>query len=83
MMPNTVPNRPTNGADDEMVASTGSPRCKLATSRFLPRSIERRDPVNQQLELDRVVPPLHPGSSTPVEELGDAPGRSPGRRARP
>ena len=41
MMPPTVPNRPTNGADEETVASTGSPRRRPASSRSLLRSIAR------------------------------------------
>ena len=41
MMPPTVPNRPTNGADDATVASTGIPRRSPASSRSLLRSIAR------------------------------------------
>ena len=45
MMPPTVPNSPTNGADDETVASTGRPRRRPASSRSLTRSSVRRDRV--------------------------------------
>ena len=41
MMPPTVPNRPTNGADDATVANTGMPRRRPASSRSLLRSIAR------------------------------------------
>ena len=41
MMPPTVPKRPTNGADEATVASTGIPRRNPASSRSLFRSITR------------------------------------------
>src|SRR3954453_14793218 len=41
MMPPTVPNSPTNGADDATVASSGKPRRRPASCRSLLRSIAR------------------------------------------
>ena len=57
MIPNTVPNRPTNGAEEDTVASTGKPRRRLASSRSLTRSMRAAGGVDHDLQLGRIGGP--------------------------
>ena len=83
MMPNTVPSRPTNGAEDETVASTGSPRRRFISSRSLTRSIARLHARDDQLELPRIAGPRSAEAIQAAGVFADAAGDHARDRAAP